>query len=47
MNINDANFNDLVGGGGGGRDGKGGKPIEIGMEEDYVFCSDKDSQCRK
>jgi len=44
MNINDANFNDLVGG---GRDGKGGKPIEIGMEEDYVFCSDKDSQCRK
>ena len=46
MNINDANFSELVGGSG-GRGGKGGKPIEIGMEEDYVFCSDKDSQCRK
>ena len=36
MNINDQDFKDKI-----------GNNIEIGIEEDYVFCADKDDECKK
>ena len=36
MNINDANFMNNI-----------GKPIEFGIQEDYVFCSSIDRECKK
>ncbi len=36
MNINDQDFKNKI-----------GSNIEIGIEEDYVFCADKDDECKK